>query len=65
MSRTERLIYEKLCLSCADKLRAAKFAVEEQDSGGDGYGICRLCQSRGVFSTYKVYKLRSEREDGG
>lgn len=61
----DKLIYEKLCLSCAEKLRKAKFAVEEQPDGGDSFCICKLCTARGVFSSYKVYKLRSEREDGG
>lgn len=59
----DNVIYEKLCFSCAEKLRAAKFAVEEQPSGGDSFCICKLCEARGVFSNYKVYKLRSERED--
>lgn len=59
----DRLIYEKLCPSCADKLRSLKFAAEEQPGGGDGFGICKLCGARGSFSTYKVYKLHSEREE--
>lgn len=59
----DKLIYEKLCLSCAEKLRKAKFAVEEQPDGGDSFCICKLCTARGVFSDYKVYKLRSEREE--
>lgn len=60
----DKLIYKKLCLSCAEKLRASKFAVEEQPVGGDSFCVCDLCEARGVFSNYKIYKLRSEREDG-
>lgn len=64
MSGTERVIYEKLCADCADKLRAAKFAVEEQASGGDKLASCQLCSGRGFFSLYKVYSRRSRRRAG-
>lgn len=59
----DRLIFEKLCPSCADKLRSIKFAAEEQPAGVDSFCICKLCGARGSFSTYKVYKRHSEREE--